>query len=97
MESRFADEEILYLLSTSFSNNIYRSKVVCDLAMQGSSDIVLIVFDSIDNNRYIFSTLTGLYRKNKELFNELYDSGNCFTNAEYNDKMIAWISENGNM
>lgn len=89
----FEDSEYFAMIGNSLSNGVYLNKAIELYISIGKTEYIETAFSLIENNKYIYKSLVDIYRYNKDIFNKLYDNGNCFDNMQYKEKIIYFLKE----
>lgn len=90
----FEDSEYFAIIGNSLSNDVYLTKAIELYISIGKTEYIKSAFASIENNRYIYKSLIEINKYNKDVFEILYNDGNCFDNEQYKEKMIKFLEEN---
>lgn len=94
-ERNFEDSKYFIYIFKSLSNAVYQTKAIELCISKNLKEYIEFIFDLIENNRYIYISLTKIYEFDEDLFKRLYDNGNCFDNENYKEKMRKFLSEIG--
>lgn len=93
-ERNFADSKYFLHICKSLSNAVYQTKAIELCISKNLKEYIESIFALIENNRYIYISLTKIYEFDEDLFRRLYDNGNCFDNEKYKERMINFLREN---
>lgn len=85
----------LGLIEESITNNVNLTKIIEIYIDSRFENRVPLIFRKIDNDNYIFKSLTIVYPVNRRLFDSLYKNGSCFNDDKYIKKTEKWICEYG--
>lgn len=93
IERGFVSTKYCRLIEESITNNVNLFKIIEIYISLGFEDHVSLIFGKINNNNYLFKSLTLVYPVNSILFDSLYQNGSCFNDDKYIKKMEEWICE----
>lgn len=91
-EKDFAQSVFFQNILLSINNGVYQEKVITLCIERDLPEQIEQMFSLITHNGYKYNCLIKIYRYSIDLFNKLYNCGNCFTNTVYSKKMLDWLS-----
>ena len=87
----YVDTEYFQSLLGSLSSAVYQLKAI-ELCIEiNRPEGINNLFPLISNNKYIFDSLVSIFGYDRTLFEVLYNSGKCFSNKTYGNKMKEWL------
>lgn len=86
-EYGYADTEYFRMLLSSLNNGVYQDRAIALCIFLRNRDGIVQTFQRITNNEYICKALIQIYHYDRNLFENLYQNGECFSDEDYDRKL----------